>query len=64
MAPGTAGVDGRGRCGVVDGWMNGGLDRQVQNIASQVYLWNKPRESEKYELASVFSGVLNGVASN
>lgn len=58
MAPGTAGVNGRGRCGVAGGWMNGGLD------TSQVYLWNKPRESEKYELASVFGGVLNGFTSN
>lgn len=64
VAPGTTGVNGRGRCGVADGWMNGGLDRQVQNISSQVYLWNKPRESEKYELTSVFGGVLNGVTSN
>lgn len=64
VAPGTAGISGRGRCGVAGGWMNGGLDRQVQNITSQVYLWNKPRESEKYELANVFGGVLNGVTSN
>lgn len=36
IAPGTAGVNG-GKGGGRGGWMGGGVDRQVKNIASQVY---------------------------
>lgn len=38
MAPGTLGVNGGREEGSMDGWMNGGVHRQVKHIASQVYL--------------------------
>lgn len=38
MAPGTLGVNGGREEGSMDGWMNGGVNRQVKHIASQVYL--------------------------